>query len=129
MPMTPEGELLNPEDCGEGLMPVMLCEGICPRYNAYGVGTTHNVIMELIESNKRASKRELRIIFAGSLRNLTQWTDEELHNHWASQNQEWKDFCDDVAIFYTARAVLMEKPIPIALRSQEEIDAMMGVRR
>jgi hypothetical protein len=85
--------------------------------------------MDLIESNKRASKRELRIIFAGSLRNLTQWTDEELHNHWASQNQEWKDFCDDVAIFYTARAVLMEKPIPIALRSQEEIDAMMGVRR
>lgn len=129
MPMTPEGELLNPEDCGEGLMPVMKCEGIHPRLSDYGVGTTHNVIMDLIETAKRESNADLRHIFVSSLRNLTQWSNEELHNHWASQTQQWKDFCDDVAIFYTARAVLMEKPIPIALRSQEEIDAMMGVRR
>lgn len=127
--MTPEGELLNPEDCGEGLMPVMKCEGIHPRFSDYGVGTTHNVIMSLIESNKRLSNRELRHVFASSLRNLTQWSNEEIHNHWKTQNQEWKDFCDDVAVFYTIRAVLMEKPIPIELRSQEDIDAMMGIRR
>lgn len=85
--------------------------------------------MELIESNKILSDRELRHLFASSLRNLTQWSNEELHNHWKIQNQEWKDFCEDVIIFYTARAVLMEKPIPIELRSQEDIDAMMGNRQ
>ena len=127
--MTPEGELLNPEDCGEGLMPVMMCEGICPRFYEYGVRTTHAEIMDLIETAKNSSNAELRHIFVSSLRNLTQWSNEELHNHWASQTQQWKDFCDDVAIFYTTRAVLMEKPIPISLRSQEDIDAMMGIRR
>lgn len=129
MPLNaPEGTYMTVEDCDEGMMPVMLCEDIHPSLKEYAVATSHHSIQQGVEMAERSPPQMLRHIFVSSLRNLTQWTKEELHSHWESQNQQWKDFCDDVAIFYTTRAVLMMKAIPIILQSQEEIDAKMGVR-
>ena len=127
--MIQEKKLANPEDCGEGLMPVMMCTDICPRFSDYHVATTHHQIVDLVEVAKRCSNAELRRTFVSSLRCLTQWSNEELHNHWKTQSQQWGEFCNDVAIFYTTRLVLMEKPIPISLYSKQEIDAGMRVRQ
>lgn len=123
---TPNGELLTIEDCEEGMTPVMKCEEIHSKLGQYAVATTHKAITDALEEAQKSSKGQLKHIFVSCWRNLTQWSEGELHRHYEAKNQEWDDFCADVAIFYTTRLVLMDKPIPIFLRPMEWVDEKMN---
>jgi len=43
------------------------------------------------------------------------YTDEQLNKHFNEKNNDWDNWCNDVALFYAYRHVLFPtKPIPIA---------------
>ncbi len=44
---------------------------------------------------------------------LTQFTDDELYQHFLSNDQDWENWCNDVLIFLVVRFLLFNKPIPI----------------
>ena len=97
----------------EGKIPVLTCVEIHPKLAEYGVKTTHEEVTDLIAESKGDSINNTRSMYAGSLRNLTQWSEAELNTHYQQKNQHWINFCNDVLIFYVARHMIFKKEIPI----------------
>ena len=47
--------------------------------------------------------------------NVNQYTDDQLDTHFNEKNNDWDNWCNDVALFYAYRHLLFPtKPIPIA---------------
>lgn len=91
----------------------LMCGEINPRFKDYMVKTTHEEIKDMIEGFQRDPVPLVLHVFSSTYRSLTQYTDEEVSDHYNNQTQEWRDWCNDVALFYAARLVLLKKYIPI----------------
>ena len=124
---------------------VMFPEQISPDFNGIVVATTNKTIIESIESWKKEKHPRYRIVSSNSVpddnpdfpphwvgvqemkwdgevclenikKDLTKYGRQGLVDLDVS-SQEWQDWCDDVACFYTLRYVLTEEPIPICPKS------------
>jgi len=92
---------------------VLTCGEIHPRFKSYAIQTTDKEIKECIKSQKDDRKEKIIRLSLSCYAALTQFTDEDLHQHFLSNNQDWKNWCNDVLIFLVVRFLLFDKPIPI----------------
>jgi len=89
------------------------CAQIHERFKEYAVKTTHTEMKAIIELAMRQAREEQMFIFRSIFRALVKYTDEELNTHYNNKDKEWQDWCNDVALFYVYRFVLLHKLIPI----------------
>ena len=115
MPIKYQEKLARMEDCPEGKIPIMTCEGIHPKFADFAVKTTHKEVGEAVMLYKKEGKELQKFIYLRTLLRMTQWSNEQLTQHHHRNSKEWGQFCDDVLDFYVVRFILMETPIPIFL--------------
>jgi hypothetical protein len=105
---------------------LLLCKDIDERFKQYVVLTTNKNIIETVTSFDIMPKERVLSSYEGSYRNLIKYTDEQLHSHYKNNTKDWKNWCDDVAIYYSSRLVLYQKIIPIMnyekFENQKEAD-------
>lgn len=79
------------------------------------VATTHAELEDLMIGFTK-KKNEARACFEGALRNITRYrsgTNDLTDQLYEQGGQEWENFLQDLKIYYCARAVLFQRPIPI----------------
>jgi hypothetical protein len=90
----------------------LICGGISPRFKDIMIITHPTDLEDCREEAMKKSEPERRRIWKEVLRNLLRYTDEELDRHREQSTQEWKDWCDDVAIFYAYNNLIFGKGVP-----------------
>jgi hypothetical protein len=75
-------------------------------YPGVAIDTTHQEIMEMLSE----PKKECRAILPQVKRALMNKDIDKMYNE---KGEEWQDFCNDVALYYTCRMVVYGTIIPI----------------
>lgn len=95
------------------------CKEIHERFKEYAVKTTHVEIKEIVDKALTEPRGKQIYMFRSIFHELIKYSDDELNTHYNNKDQEWQDWCNDVALFYVYRLVLLDKMIPIfKLRNQ-----------
>jgi hypothetical protein len=92
---------------------VVVCKEIDERFKEYFIKTEHKEIEKLVEMMMAKDRNEQYRIFASSYKMLTKYDDKTLDGHYTNDTQQWRNWCDDVVIFYSVRLVLLKKLVPI----------------
>jgi hypothetical protein len=91
----------------------LCCDLISPAFKEFLVATSVAELEEHIERVKSRPLKESKIVWVNILRNLTKYSADELVILYETKNQEWRDFCNDVALWYCYNAVIFKKGIPV----------------
>jgi hypothetical protein len=95
-------------------MRIGLIAGEChPRFNEYIVETTRRELDEGMSIAQSHSQQEQRRRFGDILRNVNRYTDGELSEHHRLYNQEFKDWCNGVALCLIYRKLILNRDIPV----------------
>ena len=86
---------------------------VSQEYNDFLVQTTDTEIKSNLERMSKRNKAQLKIQFGQVYSNLTQYSNEILTEHYKKNNQEFQEWCDDLALFCILRLILFNFPIPI----------------
>ena len=89
------------------------CEMINPRFKGYLIETSYELIESILEKNKSLSKERKSHMMGTVLKNIYQYTDEQLNAHYEAQNKEWNDWCSDVGIYFIVRKLIFDTDIPV----------------
>lgn len=77
-------------------------------YSHTAIRTTHKDIMNMLSQ----SVDECKLII-GRVRNALK--NKDVPKMYREQSEEWKNFCDDVAIYYVCRFKVFGKMIPVCI--------------
>jgi hypothetical protein len=123
-------ELLTPEEAVEQGLPIInptstkkigiLCGGISTRFKEYIIMTTAKQITQAVKNGEKRDEQQRKRIWVSILRELTKYTDEELHAHYEATDQEWRNWCDDAVLFYAYNTIIFKKGIPSVELSAEQ---------
>ena len=92
---------------------VLKASVVSQEYKDFCVKTTDTEIKSNLERMSKRNKAQLKIQFGQVYSNLTQYSNETLTEHYKKNNQEFQDWCDDLALFCILRLILFNFPIPI----------------
>ena len=93
----------------------LCCAVIDERFSEYYVITNKNKFEKLINDASDESRENKILMFKILHENINKYTDEQLNKNFNEKNNDWDNWCNDVALFYAYRHVLFPtKPIPIA---------------
>jgi len=123
-------ELLTPEEAVEQGLPIIKptstkkigiwCGGISTRFKEYIIMTTAKQVHQAVKTSKKLDEQQRKRIWVNILRELTKYTDEELHAHYEATDQEWRNWCDDAILFYAYNSIIFNKGIPSVELSAEQ---------
>ena len=89
------------------------------RYEDIIVSTTKKVIEDCLKEIESSSKED-KLFFLYKSRKCAREVDiDEIYN---DGGQKWRNFCDDVLIYYCLRFILFDMHFPIIRLSQEDKD-------
>jgi hypothetical protein len=89
------------------------CSEIKEEFKCFLIETTINKLTKNHKGVADDSFEDVMAIYIGSSSFLQRYTKEklvELHNR---DDANWKNWCDDVMLFYISRNILFNKPIPV----------------
>ena len=93
----------------------LCCAVIHERFSEYYVKTSKEKFEKSISDASNISREKQIFMFKILHENVNQYTDDQLDTHFNEKNNDWDNWCNDVALFYAYRHVLFPtKPIPIA---------------
>ena len=93
----------------------LCCAVIDERFSEYYVKTSKTKFEKSIADASNQSRDQKILMFKILHENINKYTDEQLDNHFNEKNNDWDNWCNDVALFYAYRHLLFPtKPIPIA---------------
>ena len=93
----------------------LCCAVIHERFSEYYVKTSKEKFEKSISDASNISREKQIFMFKILHENVNQYTDHQLDTHFNEKNNDWDNWCNDVALFYAYRHVLFPtKPIPIA---------------
>ena len=87
--------------------------GVNEKYNQFIVKTTDKEIKDLFKSYEDYDDALVRHMFISTSRELNKYTVDELIKHANANTQEYNDWNNDVVLFYVAKFMLFNVPIPI----------------
>lgn len=87
--------------------------GVNEKYHQFIVKTTIKEINDLLKSYEDYDDALVRHMFISTSRELNKYTVEELVKHADDNTKEYGDWNNDVVIFYVAKFLLFNVPIPI----------------
>ena len=94
---------------GKNIMVVCEIEGltdIC-------IETTHSYIEDGVKDFENMDKQKKQFIFFSMLSNILKHRGkiDEIYN----KDRIWQNLCDDIVLYYCARVVMFNKPIPLSV--------------
>ena len=93
----------------------LCCAVINERFSEYYVITSKDKFEKLISDASNESRENKILMFKILHENINNYTDDRLNKNFNEKNNDWDNWCNDVALFYVYRHVLFPtKPIPIA---------------
>ena len=93
----------------------LCCAVINERFSEYYVMTSKIKFEKLINDGSNESREKQILMFKILHENINKYTDDQLNKNFNEKNNDWDNWCNDVALFYVYRHVLFPtKPIPIA---------------
>jgi len=93
---------------------ILSCAEIDKRFDKFFVITSDDEIRQLLNKAKdETDKLRLHFVKKRCYDSITKYSTEELKEIFNKQNQQYRDWCDDVAIFYVYRLFIDKQPIPI----------------
>jgi hypothetical protein len=100
----------------------LCCAIINERFSEYYVMTNKQKFEKIISDASNESRENQILMFKILHENINKYTDEQLYKCFNEKNNEWDNWCNDVALFYAYRHLLFPtKPIPIAHPSFNKI--------
>lgn len=93
----------------------LVCGQIHTRFKDYMVKTTDEEIKKILESAQKEDRDKVVYMFKKTYENITQYSDEELNEHFEKQTKQWQDWCNDVCLFFCYRYVVFHGKMPIPL--------------
>ena len=94
---------------------IILLDASGAGYPDVAVQTTHREIMNMVNATLDECKQVLPQV-TQALRN------KNIDKMFAEKGEEWKDFCDDVAIYYACRFKVHGTLIPICKQPAHDLD-------
>jgi regulator of sigma D len=80
------------------------------RLKEYGILIVDQAgFMKCVRQLKDKSKEQILPKLMAITRNIMKYSDEELNEHYKANNQEFKDWGDDIILFYIHRAAMDDK--------------------
>lgn len=92
---------------------IVVCADIHPRFKEYLVRATHNEIVQVCSIYKKQTVENNKLSFLKVSRRLFQYDDDTLDRHYREKTQQWREWCDDVVLFYAVRYILLGRMMPI----------------
>ncbi len=93
----------------------LCCAVINERFSEYYVMTSKEKFEKSITNASNESREKKILMFKILHENINKYTDEQLDKNFNEKNDDWDNWCNDVALFYAYRHLLFPtKPIPIA---------------
>jgi hypothetical protein len=93
----------------------LCCAVINERFSEYYVMTSKIKFEKLINDGSNESREKQILMFKILHENINKYTDDQLNKNFNEKNNDWDNWCNDVALFYAYRHLLFPtKPIPIA---------------
>jgi hypothetical protein len=86
--------------------------GISKRFEEYCVQTTPKEITDATIKAEEKDNVLQKQIWVQLLRNLHKYTDAELNDNWNKANQNWRDWCNDVVLYFAYNSIIFGKGIP-----------------
>ena len=93
----------------------LCCAVINERFSEYYVITSKIKFEKLISDASNELREKQILMFKILHENINKYTDDQLNKNFNEKNNDWDNWCNDVALFYAYRHLLFPtKPIPIA---------------
>ena len=93
----------------------LCCAVINERFSEYYVMTSKIKFEKLISDASNELREKQILMFKILHENINKYTDDQLNKNFNEKNNDWDNWCNDVALFYAYRHLLFPtKPIPIA---------------
>jgi hypothetical protein len=95
------------------------CGDISPKFNNYYINVSEEDIINTIKKIETSPINDVKTVFASCLREILKYEPSTIHELYANQRQEWKNWCDDIVIYFACRKKIFGKKIPIASFDEE----------
>jgi len=93
---------------------VIDCGDISPKYCNYFINVSKKDIIDGIKRTEKSSMMEIKIVFGSCLKEILKYEQSILHQHYMDKTEDWKNWCNDIVIYYICRKKIFGKPIPIS---------------
>jgi hypothetical protein len=92
---------------GKNIMVVCEIEGL----TGIAIKTTHKYIADGLKDFEKMNKEKKQFIFCSMLSNILKYRGkiDKIYN----KGRVWQNLCDDIVLYYCARVVMFNKPIPL----------------
>lgn len=95
------------------------CGDINPKFNNYYINVSENDILESIQKIIDSPLGDVKKVFALCLREILKYELSTIHEFYLKRSIEWKNWCDDIVIYFVCRRKIFGKKIPIANFDEE----------
>ena len=93
----------------------LCCAVINERFSEYYVMTSKQKFEKSISDASNESREKQIFMFKILHENINKYTDEQINKCFNEKNNDWDNWCNNIALFYAYRHLLFPtKPIPIA---------------
>jgi len=97
----------------------LCCGDISPKFSNYYINVSEKDILNSIEKMIDYAIEDIKTVFASCLREILKYEPSTIHELYLKRSIEWKNWCDDIVIYFICRKKIFGKKIPIARFDEE----------
>ena len=97
----------------------LCCGDISPKFNNYYINVSEDDILKSIQKMIDYPIEDIKTVFASCLREILKYEPSTIHDFYVKRSIEWKNWCDDIVIYFVCRKKIFGKKIPIANFEEE----------
>jgi hypothetical protein len=97
----------------------LCCGDISPKFSNYYINVTEDDILKAIQKMIDYPIENIKTVFASCLREILKYEPSTIHEFYVKRSIEWKNWCDDIVIYFVCRKKIFGKKIPIANFDEE----------
>ena len=99
-------------DCNDDTEIILPAYVITDRLKHFFVKTTKKEIDDNIKSALKENNEERKKMYASVCREVLKYTSAQLGKHCENNTNEWRDWCNDLLLFFVYNCVVFGKAIP-----------------
>ena len=97
----------------------LCCGDISPKFNNYYINVSEDDILKSIQKMIDYPIEDIKTVFASCLREILKYEQSTIHDFYVKRSIEWKNWCDNIVIYFVCRKKIFGKKIPIANFDEE----------
>jgi hypothetical protein len=97
----------------------LCCGDISPKFSNYYINVSEDDILKSIQKMIDYPIEDIKTVFASCLREILKYEPSTIHEFYVKRSIEWKNWCDDIVIYFVCRKKIFGKKIPVATFDEE----------